>query len=295
MRTSDEEMSMRGMSKKVTRSAAPGSSRSRRSSTWSRPTPSRAATPSAASERMASGSRHSGSEEAMSPPTMKVSWSPGRASWSLERVSTVYERPGTSASARETPSRASPPTAATHNATRCSTPGSRSASLCGGVWTGTSSTRSRPSCDHAFCAQTSGPMCGGWNVPPSSPIRATASGPDLAVALDQVLEGAQLARADRPAGMQLLRRVADLGAHPELAPVGEAGGGVDVDARRVHAELERPRGGRVAREDRLRVARPVRVNVLDRLLRGRDDLHREHERQELLRPVRLAGRRNAAV
>src|SRR3954454_15925463 len=98
--------------------------------------------------------------------------------------------------------------------------------------------------------------------------RDRSSGAYLAVALDQVLEGAQLARADRPAGVQLLRRVADLGAHPELAPVGEARGGVDVDARRVHAELERPRGRRVAREDRLGVAGAVRVDMLDRLLRG---------------------------
>ena len=74
-----------------------------------------------------------------------------------------------------------------------------------------------------------------------------ASRTDLAVALDQVLERAQLAQADRAAGVQLLRRVADLGAHPELAAVGEARRGVDVDAGRVDAELEGPRGGGVAR------------------------------------------------
>ena len=44
--------------------------------------------------------------------------------------------------------------------------------------------------------------------------------------------------ADRAARVQLLRRVADLGAHPELAAVGEARRGVDVHAGGVDAELE---------------------------------------------------------
>ena len=51
----------------------------------------------------------------------------------------------------------------------------------------------------------------------------------LAVAVDDVLEGGQLAHPDRAAGVQLLGRVADLGPHPVLEAVGEAGRGVDVD------------------------------------------------------------------
>ena len=47
----------------------------------------------------------------------------------------------------------------------------RDASLWGGVCTGTSSTRSSPSCAHASCAQTRWPTWGGLNVPPSSPTR----------------------------------------------------------------------------------------------------------------------------
>src|SRR3954465_131720 len=109
-------------------------------------------------------------------------------------------------------------------------------------------------------------MCGGLNVPPSRPSRATASGTDLAVALDQVLERAQLAQADRPAGVQLLRRVADLGAHAELAAVGEPRRRVDVDARGIDAQLERASGRGVAGDDRLRMTRAVRVDVLDGLL-----------------------------
>ena len=110
----------------------------------------------------------------------------------------------------------------------------------------------------------------------------------MPVALDDVLERAQLAQADRAAGVQLLRRVADLGAHPELAAVGEARRGVDVDAGGVDAELERARGGRVAS---VTIAsewpRAVAVDVLDRLLDGVDDAHREDQREELGVPVRL--------
>src|SRR3954447_11026680 len=100
-------------------------------------------------------------------------------------------------------------------------------------------------------------MCGGLNVPPRIPMELMALCPRVAVAGHDVLDRAQLAHADWAAGVQLLRRVADLGSHAELAAVGEARGGVHVDARRVHAELERPRCGRVARDDRLRMARTV--------------------------------------
>ena len=156
-------------------------------------------------------------------------------------------------------------------------------------------TRSRPSWSRASWAQTRCPMCGGLNVPPRTPsVRATRRhGTHVAVALDHVLVGAQLAQADRAAGVELLGRVADLGAHAELAAVGEARRRVDVDAGRVDAELERARRCRVARDDRLRVAGAVRVDVLDRLLDGVDDADGEHEREELRRPSPRRSRRRA--
>src|SRR5215204_2914742 len=174
-------------------------------------------------------------------------------------------------------------------ATRCSTPGSAAIALCGATATGTSRTRSSSSWTSASCAQTRWARCGGLNVPPSRPTSATL-GPDLARALDQVLDRAQLAQPDRPAGVELLGRVADLGAHAELAPVGEAGGGVDVDAGGVDPQLEGARGGGAAGHDRLGMAGAVAVDVLDRLLGGVDDLDREHEREELLGEVLLRGR-----
>src|SRR5437763_267440 len=66
---------------------------------------------------------------------------------------------------------------------------------------------------------------------------------DVPVALDEVLERAQLAQPDRPARVKLLGGVADLRPHPELTAVGEAGRGVDVSAGRGDAQLERPRSG----------------------------------------------------
>src|SRR5258706_9908105 len=109
--------------------------------------------------------------------------------------------------------------------------------------------------------------------------------PHVPVALHDVLERAQLAQADRPAGVQLLRRVADLGAHPELPAVGEARRGVDVDAGRVDAALERARRSRVAGDDRLGVTAAVAPDVLDRLLDGVDDRDGEHEREVFRVPV----------
>ena len=59
----------------------------------------------------------------------------------------------------------------------------------------------------------------------------------MSVALHQVLERAQLTQPNRAARMELLRRVADLRAHPEFAAVSKPRGRVDIHARGVHAEL----------------------------------------------------------
>src|SRR4051812_1790125 len=230
----------------------------------------------------------------MSPPTMNVSSCSGACSCSALRVSTVYDAPPRAISRSETSTQSAPATATRHSSSRTSAPGSSGASLCGGTATGISTTRSRPSWSSASCTITRWPMWGGLNVPPRMPRSATRprgapSGTHVPVALDDVLERAELAQRDRPARVELLRRVADLGAHAELAAVGEPGGRVDVHARRVHALLERAGGRRVGSHDRLGVARAVLVDVLDRLLDGVDDLHREHEREELGVPVLVGG------
>src|SRR5438876_72470 len=120
------------------------------------------------------------------------------------------------------------------------------------------------------------------------PIRTGSycpSGPDVTLALDQVLEGAELPQADRAAGVELLGRVSDLGPHSELASVGEAGGRVHVDARRVHSELKGARLLRVAGDDRLRMPRAPAVDVLDRLVDRADHTHRQGQSVVLGGPV----------
>src|SRR5689334_24899614 len=113
-----------------------------------------------------------------------------------------------------------------------------------------STTLSSPSWACASWAMTRWPTCGGLNDPPRIPILIRgARSADVPVALDEVLVRAELAQADRAACVELLRRVADLGAHPELAAVGEARRRVDVDAGRVDAELERPRARDVGGDD----------------------------------------------
>src|SRR5829696_7426700 len=99
-------------------------------------------------------------------------------------------------------------------------------------------------------------MCGGLNAPPRTPTAAT-SAPDLPVAVDDVLEGRQLSEADGSARMKLLGGIADLGAHPELEAVGEAGRGVHVHHGRVDSVGKRLRGVIGGRDDRLRVPSAV--------------------------------------
>src|SRR5205809_7145447 len=99
------------------------------------------------------------------------------------------------------------------------------------------------------------------------------SGPDLSVAVDDVLERAELAKPDQRTRVELLRGVADLGPYAELPAVGEARRGVDVDARRIDAQRERARRGDALGDDRFRVPAPVHVDVLDRLLDRGHDLH----------------------
>ena len=66
--------------------------------------------------------------------------------------------------------------------------------------------------------------------------------------MDDVFVGGQLLQPHGAAGVQLLGGDAHLAAEAELAAVGEAGGGVDVDRRAVHsgdeARLRRPVRGR---------------------------------------------------
>ena len=247
-------MSTRGMSKKRTRSRA-GSAAERARAISSRRDARRARRRRAvasASTRLGLAPRRQAA--AMSPPTMKVSSSlrvRSHAAPSGYRPCTTARRGRSPASGHVEA------LVAGHRAagTARSAPrrrGRRSTSLCGGTPTGISTTRSSPSCSRASCAQTRCPRCGGLNVPPrmprrsvhlpAAPQRRTWPSPSTTY-----LNVHSSRSADRAARVELLGRVADLGAHAELAAVGEARGGVDVDAGRVDAALEGARRAGVAR------------------------------------------------
>src|SRR5664280_2899763 len=166
-------------------------------------------------------------------------------------------------------------------------------SLCGGAAAGTKRTRSSPRRAQASDAIARWARCGGSNVPPMTPMRASAaaiaSGPDLPVAPELVLDAGELLQADRAPGVQLLGGDAHLGAEAELAAVGEARRRIDVDAGRVDLGREPPRGAEVLRHDGLRVARAVGGDVLQCLVQRVDDPDGELQRQELGLVVHLVG------
>src|SRR6188472_1640820 len=112
----------------------------------------------------------------------------------------------------------------------------------------------------------------------------------LAVAVDDVLVGRQLAQTDRSTRVQLLGRVADLGPHAELEAIGEAGRGVGVDDGGVNSSGETLRSlGRRA-DDRLRVSGAVSVDMVDRLVERVDDGNGQLQVEVLGVPVRVGGR-----
>src|SRR5437762_5974551 len=93
---------------------------------------------------------------------------------------------------------------------------------------------------------------------------AAASRPDLAVPADDVFVAGELLGADRAAGVQLAGGDADLGAHAELAAIGELGRGVVQHDGGIDLGEEALRRGAVLRHDRLGVARAVPADMGER-------------------------------
>src|SRR5438094_3415587 len=67
----------------------------------------------------------------------------------------------------------------------------------------------------------------------TSRVAGSTPSAGMAMARDDVLGRGHLRQAERPPGVQLLGGDTDLGAEAELAAVGEPGGGVHHDDRRV--------------------------------------------------------------
>ena len=115
----------------------------------------------------------------------------------------------------------------------------------------------------------------------------------LAGAQHQVLVARYLLKAERAAGVELLRRDAELRAEAELEAVREARGGVPVHDGGVHVAQEVVGVRLVGRDYALRMLGAVAVYVLDGGLDVGDDLDGHGEAEIFVRPVGLGGRYHA--
>src|SRR5690606_27238662 len=103
-------------------------------------------------------------------------------------------------------------------------------------------------------------------------IASLSLGPRLALAAHPVLVAGQLLRANRSAGVQLAGGDADLGAHAELATVGELRRGVVHHDAGIDLVQEAGGGRGVAGDDRLGVVGAVAVDVGDGVVKVLDHL-----------------------
>src|SRR5580704_11409432 len=99
-----------------------------------------------------------------------------------------------------------------------------------------------------------------------------ASRSRLSGAVNAIFETGQLLGAHRPAGVKLAGGNAYFGAEAELAAIGELGRCVVQHDRRIDLVEEFARGSFVVRHDRIGMARPVVMNMRDRLVEAVDDL-----------------------
>src|ERR1019366_8980901 len=96
-------------------------------------------------------------------------------------------------------------------------------------------------------------------------LKCRTSVPHLAVANSEPLVAGQFLQAHRAARADLVSADADLGAHAELAAVGEAGRGVPINRGGIHLAEELPRSRLIPRHDAVGVRRAVMVDVVNRL------------------------------
>src|SRR5690242_14071077 len=114
--------------------------------------------------------------------------------------------------------------------------------------------------------------------------------PDLAVAANDIFEGGQLLRADRPPGVELAGGDPDLRAEAELAAVRKLRGGVPNDDRAVDLVHEALGGRCVFGDNRLGVTGAVSGNVADGFVHAVDGPDGENRREIFGAPIILRGR-----
>src|SRR5687768_16993181 len=96
-------------------------------------------------------------------------------------------------------------------------------------------------------------------------MAALRLGSNLAIADAHPPVTAQPLQSHRTARANLVRADADLGAHSELAAIGEARGSIPINRRRIHLGEELFRMRFVLRNDAVGVRGSVMVDVVDRL------------------------------
>lgn len=138
---------------------------------------------------------------------------------------------------------------------------------------------------------------------PLQPLPLAISQRDLAVAPELVLVDHEALKPDGAARVDLVGADADLGAEAVAHAVGHAGGRVPVDAGGVDAGHEALGEVLLRRQDRVRVLRPVRVDVGHGLVEIAHRFDRQRRPQELrvvvhvprvLDPGGVVGRRELA-
>src|SRR5581483_2323156 len=163
-----------------------------------------------------------------------------------------------------------------------------------------------PSASRTSSAERRWPKWIGLKLPPSSPTRmmpghsgrpadrcgrgrqslvGRTSISYLAAALDEILVDRQFAQPHWAARMETVGRDPGFGTEAELAAVGEARRGVDVNRGRIDLALEARGGILVGGDDRVGKAGAMARDELDRLAKRIDNLDRKDEVQIFGVPV----------
>src|SRR5262245_32676006 len=90
------------------------------------------------------------------------------------------------------------------------------------------------------------------------------SGSDLSVTDADPFIRRQFLKSHRAARTDLVRADADLGAHAEFAAIGETGGSIPIDRRRIDLKQELPRVLLAFCDDAIGMRRTVAIDVVDR-------------------------------
>src|SRR5690606_26144276 len=130
--------------------------------------------------------------------------------------------------------------------------------------------------------QSAWPEC-----PPGPPRKRRALRPDLPVAAHAVLERSELLYPYRAARMHPPGSDSDLRSHAEFAAIGELGGSVVQQDRRIDLVEETLDGSMILGDDRLGVVGGIALDMVDRLIDAVDQLRGDDRVQIFGPPILL--------